>query len=220
MSYLTDRNPYFENGEILDENGRYIMMEWEREIMKESAEVVCQNGGDILNVGFGMGIIDSYIEEYNPKTHWIIEGHPAIQRKMIEEGWLQKPHVKCIFKPWQEVIYHLPKFDGIYFDTWDESQAEFDSNIQNILKPNGIYSFFNNPAQDKEYWEVSDGYYMGKEYSRYLTHVDIDYKHMIIQTPIPEGIHYWSPETTRYHIPIITLPKENETVFEISYNLD
>jgi len=199
-----DRTPTFVDDEIVDENGNYIMMEWEREIMKESAEVICQKGGDILNIGFGMGIIDSYIEEHRPRTHWIIEAHPEIQKKIIEGGWLKKPHVKVIFKPWQEVLYHLPKFDGIYFDTWDEPQEEFNLNIHNLLKPDGIFSFFNNPAQDEQYTLKKD-FYMSTWHQRELQNCNIDYKHIRIQADIPEGLHYWPHTLKKYHLPIVTL---------------
>lgn len=191
---------------ILDSNGHAedIMMEWEREIMRDAATIVSHNQGDILNVGFGMGIIDSYIEEHRPRTHWIIEGHPEVQKKLIADGWLQKPHVRLIFKPWQEVIYHLPKFDGIYFDTWDDDQTEFDANIHNILKEDGIYSFFNNPAQDVRYWEEDNFYLLDKHTNVLSNNNNIQFDHREILTPIPEGLDYWASTTTKYHHPIIT----------------
>jgi len=185
--------------------GADIMMEWEREIMRDAAELICQNGGDILNVGFGMGIIDSYIEEHRPRTHWIIEAHPEVQKKMIADGWLQKPHVRCIFKPWQEVIYHLPKFDGIYFDTWDDHQDNFDRNVHNLLKEDGIFSFFNNPAQSQRYKDGEPGFYIKEHHSEILEqHCNIDFVHKIIETDIPEGLDYWSSTNKSYHHPIIT----------------
>ena len=88
MPYLSENINVHPNGEIQSQNGKWIMMEWEREIMEASARAICINGGDILNVGFGMGIIDSYIQLLKPKTHWIIEGHPEVQKKIIEDGWL------------------------------------------------------------------------------------------------------------------------------------
>ena len=40
---------------ILDEKDYEIMMDWETPIMKEHAKIVTKNGGDILEIGFGMG---------------------------------------------------------------------------------------------------------------------------------------------------------------------
>ena len=143
--YLNEKLTYTKDGNLIDSEGLPIMMEWEREIMKHDAALICQNGGDILNVGFGLGIIDTYIQSYNPKSHWIIESHPDVYNKMVNDGWLEKPNVKVIFKPWQEVLEDLPKFDGIYFDTWKEDQFLFDAYVNRIIKEDGVYSFFNNP---------------------------------------------------------------------------
>ena len=55
-----------------------IMDDQETLIMEESAKVICKNGGDILNVGFGLGIIDSYIQQHKIKSHTIIEIHPGV----------------------------------------------------------------------------------------------------------------------------------------------
>ncbi len=191
---------------ILDSNGLAddIMMEWEREIMRDAAQLICQNGGDILNVGFGMGIIDTYIEEHRPRTHWIIEAHPAMQKKMIEEGWLKKPHVRCIFKPWQEVVQHLPKFDGIYFDTWDDHQDNFDRNVHNILKEDGIFSFFNNPTQSVRYHKEDDFYFLERQSDILTENLNMNFQYQEILTDIPEGLDYWNSNNKRYYHPICT----------------
>ena len=48
-------------------------MQWEAPLMAAHAEVICRGSGDVLNVGFGMGIIDTYIQGYAPRSHTIIE---------------------------------------------------------------------------------------------------------------------------------------------------
>ena len=50
-----------------------VMMSWEDSLMKRHAEVVCENGGDVLEIGFGMGIAANYIQELNPSSHTIVE---------------------------------------------------------------------------------------------------------------------------------------------------
>tara|TARA_R100001594_G_C4041247_1_gene263276 strand:- start:68 stop:265 length:198 start_codon:yes stop_codon:yes gene_type:complete len=34
-----------------------VMMDWEAPIMEKCAEYICHNKGDILEIGFGMGIV-------------------------------------------------------------------------------------------------------------------------------------------------------------------
>lgn len=40
------------------------MMDWETDLMRRHAEIICRKGGDVLNVGFGMGIVDGFIREH------------------------------------------------------------------------------------------------------------------------------------------------------------
>ena len=163
----------------------------------------------MLNVGFGMGIIDTYIESHRPRTHWIIEGHPDVQKKIIEDGWLKKPHVKVIFKPWQDVLYHLPKFDGIYFDTWAEEQREFDSYVHELLKPDGVYTFFNNPRGDERGIHIADdSFVVLKDKFNFeiqpfeIPHIDA------IEAQRTDGDYYWHPNNKIYWNPICTLRQE------------
>jgi len=142
--YLQQKLTYAPTGKLLDENGKSVMMDWETSWMEESAKIICKNGGDILNIGFGMGIIDSFIQAHPINSHTIIEAHPDVYNKMIEDGWDKIPNVKIIFSKWQDVIEDLPKYDGIYFDTWEDFGFEttFLQNLKYILKPNGIFSFW------------------------------------------------------------------------------
>jgi len=144
QSYFKQKLTYTDNGKLLDESGRAVMMDWETEWMKESAKVICQNGGNILNIGFGMGIIDTFIQTYDIKSHTIIEAHPDVYAKMIQDGWDKKPNVKIIFSKWQDVIMDLPKFDGIYFDTWADNGffTTLLPNIKNILSKGGVFSYW------------------------------------------------------------------------------
>ena len=44
---------------------------------------MCENGGDILEIGFGGGVTADMIQNYNIKTHTIIERDPPI---ILETG--------------------------------------------------------------------------------------------------------------------------------------
>ena len=218
---MQSNKPYFQQNLqytqdlLIDENGKFVMMEWERPIMKKAAEDICKNGGDILNVGFGMGIIDSYIEEHSINSHWIIEAHPEVQKKILDDGWGEKKHVKLIFQPWQEVLDKLPKFDGIYFDTWSEDQTNFDQYVPNILKPKGIYSFFNNPTSHNEEFNypylalqqyiqspVNEFYEKGPASPERFYKFNIKFSSIKVDPPKNNG--YFNPNKTTYWHPILT----------------
>ena len=94
-----------------------VMMSWEAPVMHRGAEFVCENGGDILEIGFGMGIASDYIQSHNPTTHTIVELHPQIAEKARE--WASdKPGVTIIEADWIDVEPTLGTFDGIFFDTY------------------------------------------------------------------------------------------------------
>lgn len=63
--YLRSKLKYDKNdveGLLLDGKEDAVMMSWETSLMKEHAKVVCHNKGEVLNVGHGMGIVDTAIQ--------------------------------------------------------------------------------------------------------------------------------------------------------------
>ena len=139
-----------------------IMSTTEDTIMRLTAKVLCNHGafggfnfcGKVLNVGFGLGIIDSYIREQNPKEHTIIEAHPQVCEKANEMGF----DVLC--GKWEDIVDGFidegRKFDSIYFDTFvfdyekHPQWGPFTHLVPKLLKPNGIYSYFNDTASKIE----------------------------------------------------------------------
>ncbi|CAG8506160.1 13164_t:CDS:10 [Ambispora gerdemannii] len=146
--FLTRPLKYSEDGtRLLDYENNGVMMGWEKPLMEKHAQIICprENLG-ILNIGFGLGLIDTEIQKYKPHTHTIIEAHPDVYKHMMAEGWHLKPGVKIIFGRWQDVLDQLDTYDGIFFDTFGEfyqDLREFHEEVPNFLKSEGIYSFFN-----------------------------------------------------------------------------
>lgn len=121
----------------LDKDNNMVMAEWENEIMIASAKALCegqQNGFSVLNVGFGLGIIDEAIQTYNPGRHVIIEPHPDALAFMHQLGWDKRPGVEIFEGTWEEFLMpeddedgaiaaKLGDFDAIYFDTYSQDYA-------------------------------------------------------------------------------------------------
>lgn len=163
--YLYHHRLRYTDRALLDGDNDAVMMEWERPLMKAHAEILMNNNNNpqsktVLNVGFGMGIIDSILqEEYGPAKHYIIEAHPDVYKHMQEQlkwPW-ENPNIVVLFGTWQEIIPHLiqenVKFDAIFFDTYAEHYLDMEDFHQQMLprilsQPHGIYSFFNGLAPD------------------------------------------------------------------------
>ena len=135
-------------------NGKEIMMSWEEPLMSASAEYVTQNGGDILEIGFGMGISADYIQSHNIDSHTIIENHPQVIEKLYK--WADdKPNVKVIPNGWYEVKDSLGKFDGILFDTYgDDDMYQFSSSLSSWCKKGTKVTFWNNETQDTNFYNI------------------------------------------------------------------
>ena len=70
---------------IIDENtGWDVMSDWETPIMQLHADIVCANGGHILEVGFGMGISADLIQAHDIESHTIIEINDNIYDALVE----------------------------------------------------------------------------------------------------------------------------------------
>ena len=72
----------FDDDKIVTEEDREVMMSWEAPIMEKSAEYICESKGDVLEIGFGMGICSDYIQAQNVNSHTIVEIHPQIIEKL------------------------------------------------------------------------------------------------------------------------------------------
>jgi len=71
---------------LLDDDDDAVMMEWERPLMEAHASILTHNGTKhkrVLNVGFGLGIVDTALQKHEPSLHVIIEAHPIVYKKMI-----------------------------------------------------------------------------------------------------------------------------------------
>ena len=131
-------------------SGNRVMHMGELSLMQKLANIVTQNGGDILEIGFGIHLsADGIQSNSNVTSHTIIEVHPEIYQNALE--WCKdKPNTKIILGDWIDILPTLDsKFDGILHDT------HLDSNIPKFLdyvKPNckkgTIVAFFWAPMVD------------------------------------------------------------------------
>ena len=106
--YLS-RGVRYDGDRLIDDADDAVMMQWETPLMEAHARHLCDaaakaaaargedGGGDVLNVGFGMGIIDRAISALSPRTQHIIEAHPAVYAKMVADGWTERPGVVVHF---------------------------------------------------------------------------------------------------------------------------
>ena len=193
---------HFQDGNILDDDGNSVMMAWETDIMRRSADLLCPAAGlQTLNVGHGLGIIDHFFQSKNPSAHHIIEAHPQILDKLRRDGWYEKPSVAIHEGRWQDVVPKLMQkgilFDAIYFDTFAEDYKAFRDFFSDcligLLDDGGKWGFFNGMGADRQIC-----------YDVYTKVVEMDLFEAGFDTawetiPVPEmGINDWKGVKRRY----------------------
>ncbi|KAL7502086.1 hypothetical protein ACHAWX_000452 [Stephanocyclus meneghinianus] len=212
---------------LLDDDNDAVMMEWERPLMEAHASFLAGNahsGTDttpsirkrVLNIGFGLGIIDTAIQSYNPSLHVIVEAHPTVYNKMLRDGWDQKENVRICFGRWQD---ELPKliaegivFDGIFYDTYGEHFTDLEDfhalMVHCLARPNGFYSFFNGLAPDNLFFHGVACNCIKMQ----LSHLGLDTEFLPCDIQVDEKVwdgvrrKYWHGRDT-YYLPLITWKK-------------
>lgn len=149
----------FQDGRILDNDNNGVMMAWETDIMRRTADLLVPRSGlCVLNIGHGMGIIDTFFQETYPRVHHIIEAHPAVLARMKKDGWYEKPNVTIHEGRWQDMVPKIMEngilFDAIYFDTFAEDYKAlrdfFSDSIIGLLDDGGKWGFFNGLGADRQ----------------------------------------------------------------------
>lgn len=138
-------------------SGHPVMEDWEQGYMDKLAEIATSQSGTVLELGYGMGLSAQAIQARGIDTHFIIECHPDVVKKCIEDFRDQicsgRMHILSGF--WQDITPRLKSgsFDGILFDTYPLKEEEIHGNhfwffeeAQRLLKPGGVLTYYSDEA--------------------------------------------------------------------------
>ncbi|KAI1430057.1 arginine N-methyltransferase 2 [Xylaria sp. FL1777] len=226
-------NLTYADGKLVDDEQNGVMMAWETSIMRSSVDALLPGlpaGKRILNIGFGMGIIDAMFRETQPSRHHIVEAHPEVL-KHIESSpdctfgrdWEASGPGEGAYKvhagKWQDVIPKLSEqgelYDAIYFDTFGEDYGQlrmfFTEYVPGLLDEGGIFGFFNGLGADRKV--CYDVYTKVVEMHLTDAGLDVEWNELDVEMKGLEedgkgewhGVkrRYWTLD--KYRLPIITL---------------
>lgn len=140
--------------------GHPVMQDWEKPYMQELARIASSNGGVVLELGFGLGLSASYIQQHPIEKHMIIEANKDVfirLKAFVEEA---PHHVEPLFGLWEEVISTIPddSIDGILYDTYitsfdDAAQFTYEyfpffKDAYRILRKGGIFTYYSSEISD------------------------------------------------------------------------
>jgi len=156
MAYINE-NLTFESNKIYytEEGVEFeVMMSWENPLMSASAAYVCRGGGDILEIGFGMGISAGYMHSHSISSHTIIENHSEIIPKA--QAWASgKSNVTIITGSWYDVKDSLSTYDGVFYDTFgDDDMIYFSSSLSSLVKKGGVATWWNNLEEENNFYNI------------------------------------------------------------------
>lgn len=174
-----------------------VMQRWEDGYMKSLAAIATSKGGDILEIGFGMGISAGYIQKSKKiNSHTVIECHPAViefAKKTFNQE-LKSGRMKILEGFWEDITPNLPDklYDGILFDSCPlDSGVEFFQffpffeEAYRLLKDDGIFTYFSDEAT-----EISSEHRKELETAGFK---NIDFK--ICKVHPPKSCEYWKHHT-------------------------
>jgi len=134
-----------------DNDHSAVMHIGEKYLMDKLASIVTKNGGDILEIGFGMNLSANAIQSNpNVTSHTIIEIHPVQYKRALEWSKLQKIKTTIILGDWIDVLpLSNMKFDGVLHDTHnDPNIPKFLDYVVDNCKKDTIIGFFEFPKFD------------------------------------------------------------------------
>jgi guanidinoacetate N-methyltransferase len=136
------------------------MRDWEHPLMRMLAENAAAGGGDLLEVGFGMGVSATYVQNSGVRSHTIIEIDKQVRDEF--ETWRRRwpeRDIRLELGAWQDIIGGLGQYDAVLYDTYptDDREfvrtlgskatvlaAEFFEHASAHLRPGGVLAYYTN----------------------------------------------------------------------------
>jgi spermidine synthase len=127
--------------------------------MRAMAGVVARPDRELIEVGFGMGISATYVQELGVRTHTIIESNDEVSQAALQwRATLPDRDIRLVQGRWEEMAGSLAPVDAILFDAYPQSDAEFSATVVEsvtfaerflptaaaLLRPGGVLTYYTN----------------------------------------------------------------------------
>lgn len=136
-----------------------VMESWETPYMHALADLAAEGGGDLLEIGFGLGLSGGRVQTHkNVSSHTIIEANDKVFESLQDfaksEEAAGRPKVVPVKGLWVDALKKLKeqgaKYDAILYDPYPQNESEqhmhqflFMNAAQELLKPGGRFVYCN-----------------------------------------------------------------------------
>ena len=185
----------YDESELIIE-GQQVMQDWEAPLMEAMAKVVTESHGDVLELGFGMGISATYIQKFGVRSYTIVEYNDEVVKRF--QKWKQQfpnSDIRLIHGRWHNVIDQLGMYDGVFFDTVPTYEEEYLREVidnivmaedffpvaAKVLRKGGIFTWYTNEIDT-----------LSRRHQRLIQEYFSSYT-VTVARPLypPEDCHYW-----------------------------
>lgn len=174
--------------------GQQVMQAWETQLMAAMADVAARDHGDVLEVGFGMGISANMLQDRGVSSHTIIELNEEVFAR-AEEWRASRPDadIRLIRGSWQDTADLAGKFDSIFYDVYPTSDLEVASLVQvpfpddffgtakRLLRPDGVLTYYTNEIDSLSRWHQ-------RQLLKHFRSIKIE---VVRDLNPPPDCHYW-----------------------------
>jgi guanidinoacetate N-methyltransferase len=186
---------HYGDGELVIQ-GQHVMQDWEAPLMRAMAAHVASAGGDVLEIGFGMGISASHILDFGVRSYTVLEANGDVAETFSD--WQRRfpdTDTKLIPGAWQQTLPTLGLFDGILFDTYPTDEGEYLEHVvgdstfaahffphaATHLRPGGVFTYYSNEIDS-----------LGRRHQRQLLeHFRSFSVEVVRDLQPPDDCHYW-----------------------------
>ena len=166
-----------------------------KNLEKEHVKIVSQNGGHILEVGFGLGCSANDFINSNISSYTCIEINEDIYKYAL--NWAQdKPNITIIHGAWEDIIPTLTlKYDGIYYGSSFVNYSLFYDMCKPICKIGTIisiqgYAFELSPNNANIELNIPEPHFYDDVFTKQIYHSLLDKEYYKVYWNIFDGNNY------------------------------
>ena len=191
---VSDGSARYDAGQLIIER-QQVMQDWERPLMKAMAEIAAA-GGDVLEVGFGMAISATYLQELGVRSHTIIECNEEVIEEF--ERWragYPERDIRLVRGRWQDVRDQLGRYGAVLFDTYPLDESEYEESVlrsvtfaesfvetaAQCLREGGVFTYYTNEIDS----------FSRRHQRLVLDHFRSLELRVVRDLAPPEDCHYW-----------------------------